>query len=517
MKTMVLAARVSACVAIAGYAYAMPVGIVRPSALSRIGTVDARYQSYNVEMIEVTGGAFWRPYDAPAVAPNGPTPAGRDPTNYAIRAPKDLSNPRLRMLAAALGPVYMRVSGTWANTSYFADVDTPPAKPPSGFAGVLTRAQWKGVIDFAKAVDAKILISFAVSTGTRNTNGVWTPDIARSWLAYTKSAGGRIAAAEFANEPSLVELMGLPASYDAAAWGRDFKIWRAFMKQASPGTLILGPDSVGDSTAAAAQRKSFMLADDMMAASGTQIDAFSYHYYGAASARCHGHRTAQEALAEDWLAGTDSAHATYGAIRDRYAPGKPLWLTEVGETACGGNPWAKTFVDTFRYLDQLGRLAKEGVQVVAHNTLAISDYGLIDEKTLTPRPNYWAALLWRRLMGTTVLDSGIPIKQGQHVYAMCERNRRGGVVLLAINSDRSEPQTLSVAGTMLRYTLDAPKLDDGTVRLNGKVLALGPSGKLPPLMGQRVMDGNVVLAPLTITFLAIPDAGNAACRNAGRR
>jgi len=25
-----------------------------------------------------------------------------------------------------------------------------------------------------------------------------------------------------------------------------------------------------------------------------------------------------------------------------------------------------------------------------HNTLAASDYGLLDEKTLMPRPNYWA-------------------------------------------------------------------------------------------------------------------------------
>jgi hypothetical protein len=40
---------------------------------------------------------------------------------------------------------------------------------------------------------------------------------------------------------------------------------------------------------------------------------------------------------------------------------------------------------------------------------------LLDENTLAPRPNYWAALLWRRLMGTTVLDSGVPIQKGLHV------------------------------------------------------------------------------------------------------
>jgi hypothetical protein len=30
--------------------------------LKHIATVDERYQSYNVEMVEVVGGEFWKPY-----------------------------------------------------------------------------------------------------------------------------------------------------------------------------------------------------------------------------------------------------------------------------------------------------------------------------------------------------------------------------------------------------------------------------------------------------------------------
>jgi hypothetical protein len=47
--------------------------------------------------------------------------------------------------------------------------------------------------------------------------------------------------------------------------------------------------------------------------------------------------------------------------------------------ACGGNPWANTLFDTLRFLDQLGRLAKHNVRVVAHNTLVASDYGLLND------------------------------------------------------------------------------------------------------------------------------------------
>ena len=69
------------------------------------------------------------------------------------------------------------------------------------------------------------------------------------------------------------------------------------------------------------------------------------------------------ALSEEWLSRTDQVEAFYGGLRDKFEPGKLLWITETADAACGGNPWASTFRDIFRYLDQLGRLAKHGVQV----------------------------------------------------------------------------------------------------------------------------------------------------------
>jgi hypothetical protein len=96
-----------------------------------------------------------------------------DPSMYEYRGPIDLANPRLRALAKALGPAYLRVSGTWANTTYFHDSDAaPPSKPPEGFNGVLTRQQWEDVVEFARAVNAKIVTSFATSPGTRDAKGV---------------------------------------------------------------------------------------------------------------------------------------------------------------------------------------------------------------------------------------------------------------------------------------------------------------------------------------------------------
>lgn len=151
--------------------------------MARIGQVDARYQSYNIEMLEVTGGRFWKPYANLAKSPaktggqtqsqssSGNTPAGMSADLYQYRPAMDLTNPRLRAMARALAPAYVRISGTWANTTYFADTDTPPTDPPKGYGGVLTRQQWLGVIDFSRAVDAPIVTSMPIGEGARGGDG----------------------------------------------------------------------------------------------------------------------------------------------------------------------------------------------------------------------------------------------------------------------------------------------------------------------------------------------------------
>lgn len=494
---------------------------VDPSRLPRVGTIDARFQSYNLEMVEVTGGRFWKPYGASASAASardadnsGNVPAGANPDLYAYREPIDLSNARLRRMAAALAPAYMRVSGTWANTTYFAESDDAPATPPSGFRAVLSRERWKAVVDFAHAASAEIVTSMATSASARDATGRWQSDQARRLFAYTRSVGGRIAAAEFMNEPNLAAMGGAPDGYDAAAYGRDFKAFVAFMRESKPDAMVLGPGSVGETAAPQTSGPSgsgFISTRDLLAASGPGIDVFSYHHYGAVSQRCApGQTTPEAALSETWLASTGRTLAFYQSLRDEFAPDKPMWLTETAETACGGNPWASTFLDTFRYLDQLGQLAKAGVQMVAHNTLAASDYGLLDEKTLRPRPNYWAALLWRRLIGTIVLDAGM--HHGVHLYAHCRQGVQGAVTLLAINTDRTAAATLRLPFSSERYTLSADDLQSTEVKLNETVLELGRNDELPQFAAVTSPPGSVEIAPATITFLTVADANNPACK-----
>jgi heparanase 1 len=262
--------------------------------MTTIGTVPDRFQSYNIEMVEVMGGRFWKPY-GDRIPQSGysrrqfsVTPAGVDPDIFEYRPPIDLTDRRLRVLAKALGPTYVRVSGTWANTVYFAESDTEAAQePPTGFGGVLTAGQWKGVIDFAQAVDAELISSFSIGPGVRDADGIWTLNQGRRWLSYTGSVGGNLAAVEFMNEPTYAVMGGAPDSYDASAYGRDIAIFEPFLRQRSPDTLFIGPGSVGEGLAQplALGRSRTLGTEDLLRSTDHRVDAFSYHFYGAVSQR----------------------------------------------------------------------------------------------------------------------------------------------------------------------------------------------------------------------------------------
>ncbi len=286
---------------------------VAPANMSRIGSVSERFQSFNMEMLEVTGGKFWKPYKeigkatAPPSTASGAesassgTPAGMGADLYQYRPPIDLKNPRLRAMARALGPAYMRVSGTWANTTYFDDSDTPSKTPPEGYNGVLTSQQCLGAIDFSRAVDALLVTSMPIGAGTRGADGVWQPDEARRWLAFTKANGGTVAAAEYFNEPTLASMGGAPKEYDAASFGRDYRVFNAFMRKEYPETKLLAPGSVGEAKADWAiaiggYGTMVVLPAAELAAFTGDADAFSYHHYGAVSQRCAamGHQTSSD-------------------------------------------------------------------------------------------------------------------------------------------------------------------------------------------------------------------------------
>ncbi|MES2699536.1 MAG: hypothetical protein V4647_07995, partial [Pseudomonadota bacterium] len=412
------------------------------------------------------------------------------------------------------------VSGTWANTTYVEQAGERVTRPPPGFGQLLSRSQWSGLVNFTRALGAPIVTSFAASEGTRDAQGVWTANQAGRLLDLTREAGGKIHAAEFLNEPSLIRAGGLPDDYDSSSFGRDFGIFAQWARHNAPEMLLLGPGNLGEETVDAGVAANLMAPGGAMATerllveTASELDGISWHFYGGVSPRCGGGEgltSAEAALSDEWLDRTLIEYDAMARLRDRHAPGKPLWLTETAQAACGGSPWAAGFRDTFRYLNQLGQLARHGVSVVMHNTLNASEYGLIDAETMHPRPNYWASVLWQRTMGHVVLGPSVTRSNGVRLFAHCLPQNDGGVGLLVLNP-RHTSSSLRLQGNGLAWVMQADNLDDGSVSVNGIEPEVAGDGSIAGLSSISVQSA-VELPALSIAFVAMPDAANDACRS----
>ncbi len=490
------------------------------TSLKELRTVDKRLVSYNVEMTEVTGGTFWKAYTDAQVDGTEEFPVIKDWHDMGNLQqwydPIDLYNPRLRKLAKDLGTAWVRVSGTWANKTYYDFDGHTGGKVPEGFQNLLTKEQWIGVLEFVKHIDGKLLVSLANCPGIHSANEPWPSEQADLLFNFSRDYGVPIAAAEFTNEPNLIAMSGLPQGYTPEDHARDHDIFGAWLRKNHPDCLFVGPCTVGDidmfgvgmdkAGSGMAAGMEIVTTEQLLGENKVKMDVFSYHYYNGVSERgaaMGGHWPVEACLTEQYLSVAGKCARQYVPRRDKYVPGGQMWVTESGDAGCGGNTWAPTYLDVPRTLNELGEFCTVTDGIIFHNTLASSAYGYLEHGSFEPRPNYFAVLLWSKLMGQKVYDTGIPAEEGKHVYCHSRKDGKDGYVYLIINNS-SEVTTVEIPKDSVRYTLTGDgKLRSRTMLLNGRALVLGENDKLPDLSGEMQKAGKVELAPGSCTFFVL--------------
>ena len=322
--------------------------------------------------------------------------------------------------------------------------------------------------------------------------------------------------AEFMNEPNLLSGSGAPKGYTVEHFLRDQDIFNKWVHENYPECLTVGPCSVGGGIMGKLNVEKFPL-KLLMKKMGTEafikdakepMEVFSYHYYNGVSERIAAgislvHWPEKKINSEKFLDAAPYCAKAAAKLRDKYMPGAQLWVTESGDAGGGGDTWASTYVDVLRTLNELGTYATITDGIVFHNTLASSDYGWLRHGTFDPRPNYYAILLWNRLMGTTVYDSEEPIREGAHVFCHSRKDGKEGYAYLIINNSKKEYTTVEIPKEATCYTLSGNgKMRSTTALLNGKELVVDENDNLPSLEGE-VVSGAIKLAPGTCTFLVI--------------
>ena len=168
-------------------------------------------------MTEVTGGTFWKAYSPGQIAGTEEFKVTGELTDFTSMAdlmqyypPINLYDEKIRRYAKELGPAWIRVSGSWATKTYYDFEGTSGGVAPEGYASVLTKEQWIGVLDFVKAVGGKLLISVSNCAGDHPDGGLLDLTQTQKIFDFSHAYGVDIDAAEFMNEPNMLEMSGAP-------------------------------------------------------------------------------------------------------------------------------------------------------------------------------------------------------------------------------------------------------------------------------------------------------------------
>lgn len=440
-----------------------------------LGRVDARFLSIAIDTSQLVGGHFW--------SPSGRVEVGRGSERVEAI---DLRRPRLLELARALGPAYLRVGGTEADHVYYAVGAARGREPPPAYELQLDEPTWDALVAFARSAGFELAFTLNAGPSARDEAGAWHPGNAEQLFEYAASRGHTVAVWELGNEVNGHWFIhGLAHQPSGPQYGRDLWTLRRALERHFDRVAMAGPANAFFPLLGEPSFDWLGFLPRALEAGGGALDVLTWHYYPQQSRRCPvATRRAHpgQLLAPAELDEGERWAAKLRELRDRFAPHATLWLGETGHAQCGGEPGlSDRYASGLWWLDQLGQAARGGQAVVVRQTLVGSDYGLLDAATLAPRPDYYNSLLWRRFMGSTVLD--VRLSAGNpylRAYAHCSPSG-AAVSLLVLNEHPSEPAQFELRearGQALRYTLSAPSLGSRELYVNDVALR-GDAGELP--------------------------------------
>ncbi len=478
--------------------YASPPSIASPTGRSLqvaidlskvVAEVGDKYLSFSLDTAEILGGHRWGSSGAPI----------------------DLTQKKLIKLTTALSPAYLRVGGTDADRVIF---DTIIQKKNTR---VLTRQTWDNLNNFAHKTDLKLFFTVNAGPSVRDIHHQWQTENLESLLRYSKKRGYKIEAFEFGNEINAFWFFhGFTNRITVGQYIDDFKKFRILVKKYYPYTKVGGAATIYWPRVGEA----FSFVGHMTSAfikAGIDVDMFTWHYYPQQSSRCpisfpqakHGLLLNPQNLNDigTWA-------IKLASLKKHFNPHAELWLGEIGHALCGGQSGiSDTFESSLWWTDMLGLMATKGQNIVVRQDLIGADYSLIDKKTLNPLPDFWASILWKKLMGAKVLKVSTSkdnpyIRTYAHYRSTRSDCQKGLITIVFINlQDKNNSIEFKniITDKALIYQLSAKNLNEKSVFLNGKTLAL-VDDSVPDIKGKpiKIKNKRFNLVPFSITYLVFP-------------
>ncbi|CAB4037469.1 heparanase-like isoform X2 [Paramuricea clavata] len=321
----------------------------------------------------------------------------------------NFSSEKLQNLAKGLAPAYLRIGGTDEDFLLFNPDETYRKNPSHDKRTDLQKmSRDHPFTNFTMTTkDVDNLFTFAKESGLRIIFGLnvllrdsktyhWNSANAEEFMKYI-TGRGFTCDWELGNEPTqLYSLINRTITGKELAF--DFTILRKLLN-AHPeyGQMLLGPDMTSPWSP---QRRKKYLKEFLNNIDGN-IDAMTYHqYYTNNQAKVS--EFYDPDLLDDLITDIQQVQSI---MRESGASSIDPWLGETSSAYGSGVPGVSdSFIAGFTWLDKLSVAARLEQNVVIRQTLYGGSYSLIKMKTLDPFPDYWSAFLYKKFVGSRVLE-----------------------------------------------------------------------------------------------------------------
>ncbi|PTQ26794.1 hypothetical protein MARPO_0364s0001 [Marchantia polymorpha] len=447
----------------------------------------------------------------------------------------DLENPMLQEALKELRPL-VRAGGTLENIVVYDIGEQLPSEPCVPFSvnegvfygfsgGCLTMERWDALNAFFKKTGVEVVFGLNALYGrnkTKTTTGTEVQNVTEPWdwtnayelMKYTRDKNYAISGWELGNE-----LIGLAidARVSPAQYSRDLEnldiIVRYLYKDYPTLPLVIAPDMVYLTSS-----------DDLknfLTDSGREkLDVLTTHSYNLGSGDSSSEILINGILNRTFVTKQTGTYKNVNTLLSDHLAVQ-AWIGESGGIyRSGRHGVSDTFIDAFWYLDELGTASLFNTKVFCRQSFVGGNYGLLDRSTFEPYPDYYGALLWRRLMGDRALFVSM-VGSAISAYAHCQKDNKGGVTVLLLNFSNTTTtiETYKFEGSdkvSFRHEYHMSPADGNitsqVVLLNGQPLAVTPDGKIPRLLPvNKAPDDPISLKPLTYAYIVFPDIHASAC------
>ncbi|XP_014216649.1 heparanase-like [Copidosoma floridanum] len=426
-----------------------------------------------------------------------------------------IGDQRFINLAHHLSPAYVRIGGTAADCLYFNETDAKKniseveinSEDIRNFT--ITSNDFASLYDFTQKVNLSMM--FDLNVLLRNTDGSWNSDNAREIIRFAKRRGMELDW-QMGNEPnSFLHVFNVTVPPEQLA--RDYTELRSILRKLGfENSIVVGPEAnhIGDEN-----QRGVKYVETFLENINDSIDYVSWHQY-----YLNGH----VARAEDFIDSKvfNKLPAEIDVMTQSLNTGIPMWLSETGSAYGSGAPdLSDKYVAGFLWLDKLGVSAKAGINVVVRQSFFGGHYAMVGPD-LSPNPDWWIAVLFKRFVSEKVLNLEGPSNFGNlRFYAHCAVKQLyvNDVPTIAVygmnlNEQKSSIyfQDLPEKSTIHAYILTSDALQSRNIFLNEKLLELRSDGSLP-LLTPKIVDKNqaIILPPYSMIFLLIQNFQVPAC------